>query len=247
MWHMTAQEFLAQIDGQPLSSLDRALALLWWAGRDNPALGMSAKEIGEAVEAAGHPRQNATRLHSQLAADRRTSKVGSDGWRLHPRTRRELASQYAFALEPRRAAPSDSVLPRELFGGTRGYIERVVHQVNASYDAELWDCCAVMCRRLLETLVIEVYEKLGRAGEIRSADGHFLMFNGLIAFVEQGQAFHLGRNAVKGLKDHKTLGDQSAHNRRFTANRNDIDRVRDGLRIAAEELLHLAELNRTSA
>jgi hypothetical protein len=43
----------------------------------------------------------------------------------------------------------------------------VVEQINKSYDIELWDCCAVMCRRLLETLIIEVYEKLGRANEIK--------------------------------------------------------------------------------
>jgi hypothetical protein len=53
----------------------------------------------------------------------------------------------------------------------------------------------------------------------------FLMFNPLTGFIETDQTLHLGRNAGKGLKDHKALGDQSAHNRRFTANRNDLDRV----------------------
>jgi hypothetical protein len=42
---------------------------------------------------------------------------------------------------------------------------------------------------------------------------------------------------MKGLRDLKQIGDLSAHNRRFNARQNDIDRVRDGLRVAAEELL----------
>jgi hypothetical protein len=42
-----------------------------------------------------------------------------------------------------------------------------------SYDATLWDCTAVMCRRLLETSIIEVYEKLGRAPEFKGRDGNF--------------------------------------------------------------------------
>jgi hypothetical protein len=237
------REFLRALDELAPGMFDRALAVLWWIGREDPTIGMSAKAICGVIESGGHPKQNASRLHDQLSRDRRTSKAGKDGWRLHPSTRRELDEQYSFALRAVPPGPSDSVLPRNLFSGTRGYLERVVEQINKSYDSELWDCCAVMCRRLLETLIIEVYEKIGRANEIKGGDGHFQMFNGLITFIESDRAIHLGRNAVKGLKDHKALGDQAAHNRRFNATQNDIDRVRDGLRISAQELLHLSGLH----
>jgi hypothetical protein len=136
------------------------------------------------------------------------------------------------------------VLPTDLFAGTRDYVERVVDQITKSYDAQLWDCTAVMCRRLLETLIIETYEKAGRASVIKGNDGHFLMLNGLITAIENDTNISLGRNAMKGLKDFKQLGDLSAHNRRFNARQNDIARVRDGLRVAAEELLHLAGLTK---
>ncbi len=68
------------------------------------------------------------------------------------------------------------------------------------------------------------------------------MLNGLMTFLERDTSINLGRNAAKGLRDFKQLGDLSAHNRRFNACRNDIDRVRDGLRVASEELLHLSGL-----
>jgi hypothetical protein len=99
-----------------------------------------------------------------------------------------------------------------------------------------------MCRRVLETLLIEVYESKGRAAEIKGADGHFQMFAALLAHFEKDNAFHPRRNALKGLRDFKLLDDLSAHNRRFNARKDDVDRVRDGLRIAAEELLNLAGL-----
>lgn len=233
-------DFLKIIDQEHRPTIDRAVALLWWAGRADPRLGMTAKDVAGVLEAGGHPKQNVSRLERQMAEDRRTSKAGHDAWRLHPATRRECDRDYAFALLPTPKQLSDSVLPRELFAISRGYIERVVEQINASYDAKLWDCCAVMCRRLLETLIIEVYEKLGRTSDIKGRDGHFLMYNGLIAFIESDLNVHLGRNAIKGLKDHKALGDQSAHNRRFLAHQDDIDRARDGLRVAAQELLHLS-------
>jgi hypothetical protein len=141
------------------------------------------------------------------------------------------------------AEPKDSgsVIPLGLVTG-RGYLEKVVLQLNVSYDAQLYDCCAVMCRRLLETLIIEVYEYCQRADEIKGTDGHFLMLNKLSTFLESDKAFNLGRNGLKGLRDFKTLGDLSAHNRRFNAHKEDIDRVRDGLRVAVEELAHLAKL-----
>ncbi len=244
---MTEREFLAEMnnrftDTERLSSIDRALALLWFAGRDDPTLGLTAREIATAVEEAGHPAQNVPRLNTQLEADRRTSRAGRAGWRLHPRARRELDAKYGFARGAVRLAASDSVLPRELFSGTRGYIERVVEQINKSYDAELWDCCTVMCRRLLETLIIEVFETLGRAADIKGADGHFKQLNDLINTITADTSINLGRNAEKGLKDFKELGDLSAHNRRFNARQPDIDRVRTGLRVAAEELLYLAGL-----
>jgi len=68
------------------------------------------------------------------------------------------------------------------------------------------------------------------------------MLNGLISHLERDNNIHLGCNASKGLKDFKQLGDLSAHNRRFNASKNDIDRVRDELRVAVEELLHISGL-----
>ncbi len=229
---MTSLEFLRR--------LERALALLWWVGRDDPTVGMSAAAVCTELERAGHPMQNKTRLATALRAHRGTSKAARGEWRLHPRMRQQLDAEYVFAIKPKALVPSSSVLPMELFTDTRGYIERVVEQINQSYEVELWDCSAVMSRRLLETLIIETYEKAGRANEIKGSDGNFMMLNGLLAVLEQDSSVHLGRNASKGLKDFKRLGDLSAHSRRFNAGRDDIDRVRDGLRVAAEELVHLA-------
>jgi hypothetical protein len=239
---MMASEFLQRIEDRNLKTIDLAIALLWLAGREDPSGGMSAADVCAELEAAGYPKQNVSRMASMLREHHGTSKAGRNEWRLHPKTRRSLDPEYAFALKPKLPGKSDSVVPMDLFVGARDYIERVADQINKSYDAELWDCTAVMCRRVLETLIIETYEKAGRANEIKGVDGHFMMLNALIAFLERDNSIHLGRNAAKGLKDFKQLGDLSAHNRRFNARRNDIDRIRDGLRVAVEELLHLSGL-----
>lgn len=241
---MDSVEFLSRVDSAKLSAIDRARVLLWIAGLSDPLIGLSTLEICKLIEQSGHPRQNQSRLAKQLSADRKVSKVpGQLTWRLHPRGRAELDETYLPLLSSGRRPPiTSSILAPELFHRTRGYLEKVVFQINASYDATLYDCCAVMCRRLLETLIIEVYEAAVRADAVKGSDGNFYMLADLLRIFENDPAFTMSRNGTKGLKDFKKLGDLSAHNRRFNAARDDIDRVRDGLRVAAEELLHLAKL-----
>jgi hypothetical protein len=241
---MNEIEFVDRLHASGLEIYELALALLWWVGRDDPAKGLTAKEICAVLEGTGLSRQNTSRLNVKLAADRRTTKASGAGeWRLHLRSRRELDDAYAGLVTSAPGTPRDtgSVIPLGL-ASARGYLEKVVLQLNASYDFQLYDCCAVMCRRLLETLIIEVYEHCGRAEEIKGSDGNFLMLSGLAGVFERDTAFHASRNGMQGLRDFKKLGDLSAHNRRFNARREDIDRVRDGLRIIVEELLHLAKL-----
>lgn len=241
---MTATGFLRRVDDTLGTSLDRAIALLWWAGRDDPTIGLSSNEICDHIHAIGHPTQNASRLNSALARDSRTSKGTSGAWRLRPKVRQAFDSEYSFARTPPPPPESDSVLPRDMFvNARRGYISRVVDQINKSYDAQLFDCTAVMCRRLGETLIIEVYEHLGRQGEIKDGQGHYLMLNGLITFLTNDASLTLGRSANAGLDEFKRLGDLSAHNRRYNAHRDDIDRARNSIRVAIQELLNLAGLS----
>jgi hypothetical protein len=58
----------------------------------------------------------------------------------------------AEGLEPK----SEQVLPFSVVRGSRGYIEKVVNQVNGCYENGWFDACAVMIRRLVETLIIEL-------------------------------------------------------------------------------------------
>lgn len=237
-------EFLLSLEHSALKTMDKAIALLWWMGREDPNVGATARQLCEIIERNGYPQQNASRLDSQL--ETRRSLVGKVGktsiWRVHPRGRVKLDELYGEHTLPKPPKATDSVLARSLFEDTRGYIEKVVRQINGSYDAELYDCCAVMCRRLLETLIIETYEHAGRSSDIKGSDSHFFMFADLLRTITQDKAFNVSRNGLKGLEEFKKLGDLSAHNRRFNAQKADIDRIRDGIRVASEELLHLSGL-----
>ena len=135
------------------------------------------------------------------------------------------------------------MLPHAMVKGTRGYIERVVFQINGCYEKGWFDGCAVMMRRLVETLIIECFEKHGIAHKIKNnPTGDFLFLRDLIDKLIQESTWNLGRNTKQALAKLKNVGDQSAHSRRYNAHREDIEKLADDFRTVCQELLYLAGL-----
>ncbi|HET8702182.1 MAG TPA: DUF4145 domain-containing protein, partial [Nitrococcus sp.] len=145
---------------------------------------------------------------------------------------------------PEEGAPSadQRVVYFSLVRNTRGYIERVVHQINGAYANGWYDACAVMIRRLVETLVIESFEKHGIADKIKGNSGDFLHLRDLISATLAESSWNLSRNTKQALPRLKDVGDLSAHSRRFIAQRRDIDTLINDLRIVVQELVTLAQL-----
>lgn len=142
-------------------------------------------------------------------------------------------------------APVDQpVLPHSLFTGTRGYIEKTVYQINRCYEHTCYDACAVMIRRLVEILIIETFEHNRIGGKIKNAGGDYLYFGDLVNATLNEKSWTLGRNTKRGLPKLKTIGDLSAHSRRYNARRPYIDGIIVDLRTVVEELLYLAGLRK---
>lgn len=138
----------------------------------------------------------------------------------------------------------DYVLHRRLFEGTRGYILQVVDQINLSYENTCYDACAVMIRRLIEILIIETYDSYKVESEICDSDGNFYFLDELINRFTSASHWKIGRNSKAGLKKLKSIGDQSAHSRRYNAKRSYIDEISQELRVVTEELLYLSGLRK---
>lgn len=232
--------FLRAISHEKVGNAERAIALGWFHSVTSNDAAFTASEICGEIEKAGYGKQNASRIRSQMAKDKRTVKVGANAFRISEKARQALNESYLKFLEVVPVERTDSVLPESLFASARSYTEKVVRQLNASYHYGLFDCCAVMCRRLVETLIIESYEVAGKEGSIRDNDGNFFMLARLVAQLETKNDLSLSRNAISAVKQFKSLGDLSAHNRRFNARKTDIDAVAGPLRVACEEFLHLA-------
>lgn len=151
-------------------------------------------------------------------------------------------------LPPQEITPSEryDVLPHSLFENTRGYIEKINYQINKCYQKACYDACAVMIRRLIEILIIEVFEYNKLSHKIKNQDGDFLYLEGLISKIIAETSWNLSRNTKRALqkRQFKEIGDQSAHSRRYNARRKYIDDIISDLRTVTEELLYLASLKK---
>jgi hypothetical protein len=140
---------------------------------------------------------------------------------------------------------SSGYLPEPIWNNTRGYIEEVCRELNGTFHNAYYNSSAVMLRRLLETLIIEAYEHIDRASEIRDGSGNYLMLSDLAerACGEKGhKGLNLGRDSKAALRDARNIGNWSAHARRFLAHAGDLTKLQSGARLLVQELVQIAEL-----
>jgi hypothetical protein len=128
-------------------------------------------------------------------------------------------------------------LPEAVWRNTPRHIEEICRQLNGCYKHAYLDGAAVLIRRLMETLVIEVYEVLGREKEIQNSGGNYFMFGDLVERAISATGINLGRETKNALKMIKQLGDRSAHNRRFLAGPDDLAKLQSGVRTAAQDMI----------
>ncbi len=144
-------------------------------------------------------------------------------------------------LPPPVSKPSrnQKVLPHSIVKDTYHSTQIIVNQINLTYESACYDACAVLIRRLVETLIIEAFERHGIADKLKNASGDFPHLSVLIPRILNEKKWNLSRNAKQSLPKLKDIGDLSAHSRRYNAHRHDIDRIRDDLRLVVQELLEL--------
>jgi hypothetical protein len=139
-------------------------------------------------------------------------------------------------------AQSHLVLMASLTRDTRTYISLIANQINGSFDNGWYDACAVMIRRLVETLLIETFEKHGAASEIKGPTGDYVFLKELINATLSTSSWSPSRNLKAALPKLKDVGDKSAHNRYFVAKRGDIQPLLGDIRVVVQELLYQSGL-----
>ena len=220
-----------------LSHTERAVALLWYYRQSQEFEERTASELANDLHDEGFPKPNITRLSRDLTRSRFTIKGRRKGsFQIDVRRLSDLEEKYGQLLATKKVDVQDSVVPNDWVRGTRVYLEGLVYQINGSYDYGFYDACATMCRRLMESLLVEIYIHQGRHQEIQN-NGVFLGLERLIAHVRADNKLTLGRNTPKTMTEVKQLGDTAAHDRVYVTSKQDIDDVRARYRRMLQDLL----------
>jgi Domain of unknown function (DUF4145) len=245
--HLSLDGFCEVVNKLSKTNAEKALTVLWYFDHEQPDITKTAGQLTKVLgdHHIGTPNQTA------LAEAIRKTKLANEsksGFSLKPGSRK-IIRDWLPDLDGIQPAMDHALgyLPEPIWKNTRGYIEEVCRELNGSFHHAYYNAAAVMLRRLLETLIIEAYEHLDREIEIKDGAGNYLMLSALAERVcgENGhKGINLGRDSKKALKDARSVGNWSAHARRFLAHAGDLTRLQDGMRLLVQELIQVADLVR---
>lgn len=231
------QEFAQRLAKLPLSHADRAIALLWYYRETQSFDERSPSELASDLHDEDFPKPNVTRLALELKRSRYTIAGKRKGTlQIDARKVNELNQKYLPLLDVPDVQVRGEYLPPEWTAGTRKYLEQLVRQINGCYEAGFYDACATLCRRLMESLIIECYVTAGRGHEIQR-NGVFVMLDALVAAITSDKSMSLSRNTPSTMRDLKTIGDTAAHDRTYITPKLDLDDIRLRYRHMIQELL----------
>ncbi len=132
-----------------------------------------------------------------------------------------------------------TILPNTLFEGLLPNFQSLCKQINASYEGNLYDCTAVLMRRLLECLLVLSYQKAGIESEIMDKNGNYhISLDGMIKNAAQNSVLALSANTKKDMALFKDLGNYSAHKIWYNCTQQDIKPHILKYRVVIEELLY---------
>lgn len=136
----------------------------------------------------------------------------------------------------------ESILPEAIFSDLRLNFQSICKQINASYENNLYDCTAIMMRRLLEGLLIISYQNNGIEDHIKKDNGFYLNLNKIISDAANNNELNLSSDTKKNMAKFKDLGNYSAHKIWYNTTRKDIEPLIYMYRVIIEELIYKSGL-----
>ncbi len=241
---MKIEEFkrIASLDEK--SELDRTALVAYYLAENKDQEEFEIGEVSSLMVALGYAHPNKTRLKSKVKKSQGFVKgSNADRFRLSVKERKRLKEVLPDISGSEEILSDDSLLPEILLSETRrDYLVRIAQQINASYEHNLFDACALMMRRMLEILLILAFEKCGIESEAKDQDGNYIKLKTLINKAKSRTEISLSPSTKSAIDDFRELGNLSAHRITYNCRKNDIRTVRLEFRAVVEELLYKAGL-----
>jgi hypothetical protein len=220
-----------------LNRIEQIVGLVWYSTRERPGMEIDLATIVTELELAGLPHQNRARLRNSLSSNRLIVRGRAPNSVRLPQPSLEALDEKYRQFVTHRKAPliASEYLPQSILPARRPYLGALVQQINGTYEFGYYDAAAVLLRRVVESLILDIYISNRREAEIALGDG-FLMLDKLISHFASDKSFSKSRDLVKALQRIKSMGDTAAHSRYYLTLKHDLDDVRFEARKVVTEL-----------
>lgn len=239
---MEIHQFINIADLQSKTEIEKVKIIAFYDSYTKQQADFDLNEVFDLLQSIGHPISNHSRLKGYLAKSKDFKKSNSkEKYMIVPTVRQQLQNEYAKILNnEEEILSSNEVLDSNLFLGKRGFLDRLIKQINNCYSNNCFDACAVLMRRVFEITLILAYENNGVESEIK-INGDYVMLERIVANAVQNTTLHISRsrNEYDAIRD---LGNFAAHKIYFNTRKSDIDNIKQTYRVCLEELYYLAGL-----
>ena len=190
------------------------------------------------------PKPNISRLISKIKRSKNFTK-GKDNntFQLHPKKILDLKDEIQdIDWRDEEIESNGEIVPDAVVENTRGYVENISRQINASYANNIFDGCAVLMRRLIEILLILIYKNINEENKIMGTSGRYKELSKIIGEAITNGQINLSQDSKDCIDEFRQLGNFSAHKIEYNCRRADICKIALKYRATVEELLYKAGL-----
>lgn len=222
---------------------DLAIGFVWLHYKLYETESCTIEQINQYFVDAHLSKYNSTRLKDTF---RKSKDILTErtGYRPSRKLIETLDQEFIYLFQrPEEIECDNIILPLSLYSNTRGYIESVSKQINASYEYNIFDGCAVLMRRLMEILLIHTYEANGLSDAIIEEKG-YKNLNLIIKDIIDKKRFNLPKQTKDSMNKIRELGNLSAHKIQYTTKKQYIDEVITEYRAIIEELLFRSNIKK---
>ena len=243
----TIEDFAHALLGLKNNETEKAVAFMWFETYHDPNRVFTIRDITTALNGIGLITSpiNGTRLVGKLKKHKKVNfdRINQE-FTLPAVSMKQLNEEFEKLLEVKQVKVSGVLIAADLFEGTRDYLIKLVHEINGCFEYGFFDGSAILLRRLVEGLLIEVFIHKKFEAEIKKPDNSFLMLDGLLSAVKSGKYFRLTRNMDKVVEDVKILGDAAAHSRYHISTQNEFDSLKLRIGKLLSELLSQSDIKK---
>lgn len=244
---MILSEYKAKAKLDDKVQAEQAKYICFYQYKENGVTSFSMSDISHWFIDFGYSQINVSRLKSNLIKGKNKSftisKTNKDLVEFIPIQLENLIQELNVLWNDTETVVSNSELLDEgKFCGKRGYLDKLIKQINHTYKNNCYDACAVLLRRVFEIILVLSFQKNGIENEITKPDGTHMMLEGITKKAAGNIILKIPKRISDNFDSFRDVGNSSAHNITYIAIRKDIDNISRAYRVMLEELYNKAGL-----